>query len=370
MIRRVSSAPAGRPFGAAIVLVAVFTITLIGSVAGLAILRAPATSLCSTHLPNPDQNGEVGILVEPDDGREPIIAELDAARCQVDLAVYLLSDEAVLLALERAHERGVRVRVMLEEHPFGGGGPQPEVYYRLERAGIAVRWNPPRFRFSHIKTLIVDNRVALIMTLNLTEAAFTGNRELAVVTTRGEDVRQAVAIFAADWSGASDPPASSLVVSPTDSRQRLLATIDRAVEELDLYVEVITDQETIDHLFAAVARGVTVRLLTSPRTAEPDHVAIQQRLAAGGVQVLLISSPYIHAKLILADGTRAFVGSQNLTATSLDRNRELGLIVTDPYALSRIQAFVELDARAATPLTPGQDEVSDRGSVEVVHLAA
>ena len=76
-------------------------------------------------------------------------------------------------ALEDAQARGVDVRVILEEHPFGGGGGQEAIFARLEDAGIAVRWGNPVFRFTHIKTMIIDDAVAIIMNQNITASAFT-----------------------------------------------------------------------------------------------------------------------------------------------------------------------------------------------------
>jgi len=73
-------------------------------------------------------------------------------------------------------------------------------------------------------------------------------------------------------------------------------------------------------------------------------------LTASGVDIRLSSSLYIHAKLIVADGERAFIGSQNLSATSLDQNRELGIIVDDPVNLSRLTRTFAIDFRAAAPL--------------------
>ena len=75
--------------------------------------------------------GVVGLFVQPDDGRAPILDELDAARESISLEVYLLSDAEIIAALERAEARGVEVRVILEEQPFGGAGDQPEVFARL-----------------------------------------------------------------------------------------------------------------------------------------------------------------------------------------------------------------------------------------------
>jgi cardiolipin synthase A/B len=97
-----------------------------------------------------------GIFIQPGDGRAPLLDEIRAARQSIDLEVYLLSDETILQSLEEAQRRGVAVRVILEEHPFGGGGGQEEIFARLENAGIAVRWGNPVFRFSQMRLEAVE----------------------------------------------------------------------------------------------------------------------------------------------------------------------------------------------------------------------
>ncbi|MGH2532030.1 MAG: phospholipase D-like domain-containing protein, partial [Thermomicrobiales bacterium] len=155
-------------------------------------------------------------------------------------------------------------------------------------------------------------------------------------------------------SGGS-PPDGPLIVSPINSRSELLALIDSAQQSLDVYAEVLRDLEIVAAMRAAVERGVTVRLIMSTETFESDPVRLL--LAAAGVQVRLVDNPYIHAKMLMADGQRAFVGSQNLTQTSLDRNRELGLILTDPINLRRIEAIFDADFASgveehAVPVVP------------------
>src|SRR5688500_10752819 len=61
-----------------------------------------------------------GVFIEPGDGRAPLLDEIRAARRSIDLEVYIISDDVILRALEEAQQRGVDVRVILEEQPFGG----------------------------------------------------------------------------------------------------------------------------------------------------------------------------------------------------------------------------------------------------------
>jgi len=199
---------------------------------------------------------------------------------------------------------------------------------------------------THIKTMVVDDAVAIIMNQNLTAAAFTANREFAVVTTVPEAVQAAAALFDADWSRGVEPAPGPHVVSPSNTREALLRLVHDAETSLDLYAEVLRDPELLAALGEASRRGVRVRVIVSPSAAFAPE---QSALGAAGVEIRLASSLYIHAKLIVADGERAFVGSQNLSATSLDQNRELGIIDDDPVNLARLSRTFAVDFRSATP---------------------
>jgi phosphatidylserine/phosphatidylglycerophosphate/cardiolipin synthase-like enzyme len=288
------------------------------------------------------QPGVTGLFAEPDDGRAPILDELAAARESITLQIYLLTDPEIIQALKDADSRGVAVRVLIEEHPFGGGGGQAQTFADLEDAGVDIRWSNPTFTFSHIKTFVVDESVAIIMNLNLTRSAFTSNREFGVVTTDSAVVRTAGEIFEADWERSEEPDPGPLVVSPSNSREQLLSLISSATQTIDIYAEVMRDREIVDAILDAAHRGVDVRLVMSDDS-EDNGDDQRAELAAAGVQVRIENNPYIHAKMVLVDGQRGFVGSENFTATSLDQNRELGIIISEPTAIARIQAVFDKD---------------------------
>lgn len=287
-----------------------------------------------------------GVFIEPGDGRGPLLDEIGAARRSIDLEVYIVTDDIILSALEDAQRRGVAVRVILEEHPFGGAGRQPDIFSRLEEIGIAVRWGNPAFRFTHIKTMVVDDEVAVIMNQNLTTSAFTTNRDFGVITNQPDAVRTAAEIFEADWTRGAEPDPEPLVVSPTNARETLLGLVEGASVSLDVYAEVLRDPELLEAFIAAEERGVQVRVIISPSA---EFAAEREALAAAGVDLRLMSALYVHAKMIMADGKGAYLGSQNLSATSLDLNRELGIIVDDPISLSRLARTFDLDFRTGTP---------------------
>jgi cardiolipin synthase A/B len=297
------------------------------------------------------EGGTIGIFVEPDDGRAPILSELDAARRTITLQVYLLSDAEIKQALIRAAGRGVEVRVLLEEHPFGGAGLNPKSFDELAAGGVAVRWSNPVFTFSHVKTFVVDGEVAIVTNANMTTSAFTRNREFGAITTRPAEVAQAMAIFEADWNRSAEPGTGPLVVSPTDSRPRLLGLIEGASHSIDIYAEVVRDREIVEALLAALERDVSVRLIMSADEGEEDRGDdARVELADAGAAVRFLNSPYIHAKIVLVDRVRAYLGSQNFTATSLDQNREIGVIFDEPAGIARIAQTFATDFSKAEPM--------------------
>lgn len=315
---------------------------------------APFEDDVATCDPGPPPASEVdGLYVLPDDGRDPVLHEIDRARCTIDITTYLISDDTIIDALVRAEDRGVRVRLIHEAAPFGGGVGLVEIAEGLEDAGVEVRTGPDRFRFIHAKYLVIDDRVAIVTNQNLTYSAFESNREFGIVTTNRRDVATLAALFDADWNDTAPPVASGrLIVSPQNARQRLLALIGGAETSIDLYAEVIRDDEIIDALSTAAQRGVRVRVIVNAPEDELD-ATVGDVLASNGVELRVAGRLYIHAKAMVIDDRAVVIGSTNPTATSLDRNREVSLLVEDAATVARVEAIFEQDWTSGEPWQAG-----------------
>lgn len=296
-------------------------------------------------LVNPSQ-GNHQLFVEPDDGVAPEVNGINAAKTNVDMVMYLLTDRDVISALISAQKRGVQVRVMLEQHPYGEGAGNGSAYNQLQQAGVQVKWTNPVFALTHEKAIVLDNKIALIMTLNSTLSAFTKNREYGVLTYNPNEAQEVEAGFQADWNRTNfTPPANSpLIWSNSNSRQKILAFIDSAQHTLVMEQEEMQDREVEQHLVQAAQRGVKIRVLVAaPSGGSDSNASGEQQLVSGGVQVETISSPYMHAKMYLADGNRVILCSENVSTASLNNNRELGIEVSDQAIVSRVSQTFEQD---------------------------
>ncbi len=282
-----------------------------------------------------------GLFVEPDDGVTPLTTAIHNSQHSIWIEMYELTNKSIIHALEYAHANGVDVRVILEPHPYGSGSINQSAYDNLMAADIPVHWASSRFALTHQKSMVVDGASAYVMTTNFTRSAFRANREFDVVDASPPDVAAVSAIFTADWNDRPYAPAAldpNLPLSPVDARPLLTALIASAQRTLDVYGEEMQDAGLIAALTASAERGVKVRvILPAPKAGATDYSgAGVATLRSTGVQVVRLSSLYIHAKVIIADSARAFVGSQNISASSLDRNRELGVIVADRVAIATL----------------------------------
>lgn len=290
----------------------------------------------------------VQVFVEPDAGESPVVNAIESSKKSVWLEMYILSDSKVVKALEDAANHGVDVRVMLEPHPYGGS-PPTRVEDELKAAGVKVEDSNPSFTLTHEKGMVIDGVTSFIMTSNFSRAGLGGygstssynDRDYGIVDTNRQDVQAVMAIFQADWNRSSvqinDP---NLVVSPINSRGDLSALLNSAKSTIFIESEEMNDSSIEQLLTSAAQRGVKIEvILPSGNSNSAGIAAIKQ----GSVQVREDSRLYMHAKLIIVDGQKVFVGSENFSSESLDHNRELGIIVADQSVLQTLQQSFQTD---------------------------
>ena len=291
------------------------------------------------------------LVVEPDQGLGAVYQAVTGAQRSIDLVMYELEDATAVSDLVQAERRGVAVRVILDQ--AYARSENQAAYAALLGGGVAVHWSSTQVDITHQKTLIVDAREALIMTGNLTSQYYATTRDFVVEDTDPVDVAAIGAVFDADFSGSPVTPSAGddLVWSP-GAEPRLASVIGGATKRLLVENEEMSDPEIIAALEAAAGRGVDVEVCMTDSSSWSSEFAA---LVHAGVRVVTYApdaSLYIHAKVIVADpgsaDERAFVGSENFSSTSLDRNRELGIVLDGPAIDGQLAAVVEGDISAAT----------------------
>lgn len=285
----------------------------------------------------------------PRDGPAPIVNAIQGATRAVDVEVYELTDAGVINALIAEQQAGKPVRVILNAKFPTGGNQNAATFQKLQNAGVAVKWSSSTFRFTHEKAIIIDagqaSQRVLIMTMNLSPS-YLGEPDpgglgpslnFGLVDPSPSDIAQVEGMFNADWNNQaySAPAGTDLVISPINSRVVLLQQIQGATRSLHFFAQEFEDTGIVNAVVAAAQRGVEVRGLVANNIAGNQPNA--DKVKAAGGQVRFLTNPYQHSKSVIADGAQVYIGSINFTATSMDQNRELGILTKQADIASQME---------------------------------
>jgi cardiolipin synthase len=290
------------------------------------------------------------LIVLPDDGIEPVIEGMQRAKKTLRIKMFLFSEPRLQEAVIAAHRRGVKVRVMLNPARRSGESENDAVRKTLAAAGVDVRDTDPHFDISHEKSMVIDDAEAFVKSHNWAPKNFGHTRDYAVITRDPAEVAEIIAVFEQDWkSGKFHPDDDHLLIwCKGNGRKRIARFIDSAKKSLCLQNERYQDPTIIERLVHAKGRGVHIRVMSLP-----PHALKEKKLLEGvaglrlmhdvGIKVHKLKGLHLHAKMLLADGERAIVGSLNIAPGSFDDRRELAIEVNDHHIVRRLEKTFEHD---------------------------
>ena len=125
--------------------------------------------------------------------------------------------------------------------------------------------------------------------------------------------------------------------------------IGSATKSVLMEHEQITDMAIITALAARSNAGVKEELVTNAAQEKNAGPLAELTAQAPGVRIGYSSKLWMHAKLLIVDGTRLLVGSVNLTGDSLDDRREVSIMVTDAASVARALQVAQADLADASP---------------------
>lgn len=283
---------------------------------------------------------EPRLIIEPEDGEQPILAAIHQAHSSIDLAMYGFTDEAIMQALIEAKQQGKKVRLLLQHFPYNAIDENLPAIERFSKFHLNYNFPSSLFYLLHQKTLIIDQHMAMIMTFNFTRSTFKKQRNFAVVITEPALVKEIQQVFDADWLyQRSTPLQPQLLWSPDNSRSKIVALIKSAHQTINMYAQGLSDQQVVATLTQVAQQGVKVQILTSQPLAPAKQAALQR----AGVKLHLSKQFIIHAKVIIVDQQKALLGSINFTAPSLEKNRELSIIIDNAQVVAQLQQVFRQD---------------------------
>ncbi|SDU19203.1 cardiolipin synthetase 2 [Verrucomicrobium sp. GAS474] len=340
-----------------------------------------------------------GNKVEPltngDEAFPAMLAAIEMAERSISLSTYIFdNDESgrkFVTALERAVQRGVQVRVLIDS--AGLRYSWPPITRRLRQANIPharflpasllTPWRVTTLNLrNHRKLLTIDGRIAFTGGMNIRHGNMLLEKPQSPVQDlhfqiTGPVVAQLQASFVNDWAFAAhefldgEPWFPSLQESgttvarvitdgPDGDFDNLRLTLLAALAEAHSSVQIVTpyflpDATLISALNLAALRGVDVDIVL-PQKSNLPYVqwasrAMWGQVLARGCRIWLTPPPFDHSKLMIVDRHWVLLGSANWDPRSLRLNFELNV---EAYG----HAFAQKMAQVVAKKMSGADQVT------------
>jgi phosphatidylserine/phosphatidylglycerophosphate/cardiolipin synthase-like enzyme len=292
-----------------------------------------------------NQVQNLSLIVQPGDSFFPIVDAIDSAKKSIKMSIFRMDDPIVRDAMRYAVTRGVAVEALVAPTSKGWTARNKKLVDELTNIGVDVR--VPRARKEklkryHYKIMLVDNGLSLILTFNPTQHNLHYARDFGLLIRDEQITTELTRLFDADWTGESFKPKDlPLVISPFNSRRKLLDLISSAQRSIRILDAKVEDKQVIGLLLRKAASGVSVKIIG--RDTEYNEVV-------PNFQVRRLARYKLHAKCIVADSQYFFVGSQNLRRQSLDGRREVGIIIEDEATARKISRVFDEDWDHATAM--------------------
>ncbi len=271
----------------------------------------------------------------------PLVEAIDSTRLSIDLAMYSIKFDNIRAALQRAEDRGVRIRIVMESEFLPDPDPQ-----MLMGAGIPVVGDG-REGLMHNKFMILDGAEAWTGSLNFTTSGiYEDHNDLIRIRSidAAEDyTREFEEMFLDGQFGAdiqTDTPHTRVLLneipvdvyfSPDDQvEDALMDLIANANESIYFMAFAFTSDPLGQALRQRANEGVVVRGFVDADQeaflAGSEFIPFQQ----AGLDVRLDGNPgQMHHKVLIIDGEIVVMGSYNFTKSAEENNDENLLVVFD-----------------------------------------
>ncbi len=308
-------------------------------------------------------------LVNGDAAFPAMLAAIESAKKSVTLCTYIFDNDPTgkqfVAALERAVQRGVAVRVLVDS--AGTRYSWPPITFKLRHAKIPFAKFLPASVFTpwrvatinlrnHRKSLVVDGQIAFTGGMNIRHGNVLANQPKSPVQdlhfrVEGPVVTELQEAFANDWAFTTDeildgeiwfPEAKEsggliarvITDGPDADFENARWTLLAALAEAQTSVKILTpyflpDNALITALNLASLRGVRVDIILPAMNNLPyvhwASRALWWQVLERGCHIWLTPPPFDHSKLMIVDGHWVLFGSANWDARSLRLNFEMNV---------------------------------------------
>ena len=262
---------------------------------------------------------------------------INKAKASVNITIYMLSDNKLKNKLIEKYKNGVKINIILEKTPYGGGSINYKTYNEFLELGINIKYSNPEFSLTHAKYIIIDRAEALIMTCNLTHAGLYNDRDFVIYENNKNIVDELNVLFKKDFEYKKySVKNNNLIISPVNSRQKLESLIENSKSNIKMYAENIIDENIKNLLLQKLKNNISIEIIVPESKKLEANQEVLKTLESGGAKIKYLKKPYQHAKILIIDGEIMYLGSINFSRQSMEENREVGIISINKNSINKV----------------------------------
>ena len=267
---------------------------------------------------------------------DKIVSQIENADEKVYLSTYIFTEKRIFAALKNAQKKWIDVRVLMEKNVYKAPFLNNNRYEDLESAWVNVAWaDPDDYSLNHTKMLIIDDSV-IISTGNYSYSSFAYNREFFMQIWDPDFVSLLTDVYLADFAGDIYTDYDErLIMSPLLTRSKFSTLVSSAQESIQIYSQTFSDDTLEQELSEAVQNWIDVEIIFP----ELDQISSNQEsydiFTKAGVTVHTMKKPKLHAKAMLIDKKYLYLWSKNFSYYSIEENREIWVIITNPEIIDK-----------------------------------
>lgn len=320
----------------------------------------------------------------------PLIDLIDHTQSTLEIEIYEMNSPRVIQSIRKALTRGVKVRIVKEPNPVGATchvfepinnslnsacDDQKQLVVDVTNAGgqyvpfvkPSLCGDGKKNCLEHGKLVISDAKRAMLSTGNFNSSSLCEleyapvkcNREYSYLSTDSDVVSSFRAIFEKDLEGekynVNDviiPSAQSKITVSPNSMEPLLDFIRSAKKQILVENQYLKEPTINKALIEAAQDGVQVQVILAsacsfgkPKPNEAKKLtSIFKAFDEAGIELKMFTKKikiggrpgYMHAKAMVVDGVKAWVGSVNGSTQAITLNREFGIFFDTPADVSKL----------------------------------
>ena len=260
----------------------------------------------------------------------------------IKLETYDFTNQFFKYHFQKLSDRWIPIQIILENNKYQqyqNTFRQLEDYFSWNDSIELRSDNQMWTTYVHAKITLNEDAFR-IQTANLTKSSYEKNREHFFYSTDSGFRGSLEQLFDADWvwddlSTLNLHP--NLVVCPLNCRDVIKTLFEKAEKSILIQTQYILDEELLS-ILREKSSQIDMAIIVANTDDNYDLVSYFWPWIARRLQ-----STYNHTKMILIDEKYLLLGSMNLSANSLDNNREIWIILLDPEHIKSFEQWFKID---------------------------